>query len=270
MAIQIGTGSWTDAEYRGVLYPPGLPAGQRLRHYATRFDHVEVNSSYYATPRRAVVEEWAKETPPGFIFQIKLHRAISQNPAKAAEGDLPARILHSAQPLIEAGKLGSFLLVLPPSFGPEKHSLEELDALAEKLRPCRLAVELRDNGWVKGPRRERAVDHFRARQLVWVNVDMPKIKGSAIMPDVDEVTHPDLAYFRLHGRNPGWLEAKSAEERHRHEYTARQLDEIAARVQTMAAAAAQVCVVANNHARDYAPKAALALQERLGPVEDPA
>jgi uncharacterized protein YecE (DUF72 family) len=84
------------------------------------------------------------------------------------------------------------------------------------------------------------------------------------MPAIDEVTNPQLAYLRLHGRNAAWLTLKKQEERHTYEYSPEDLDEIATRVRSLAAQAGHVRVVANNHARDYAPKAALGLQQRLG------
>jgi uncharacterized protein YecE (DUF72 family) len=193
-----------------------------------------------------------------------LHRAISQSPKKAAPGELPAALLHNMEPLLSAKKLGTFLLVLPPSFGPKKHALEELDALVEKLQPHPFAIELRDNAWVAGAQRAATLEYFRSRRLVWVAVDMPQIEESTIMPGVDEVTHPEIAYIRLHGRNPGWFQVKEAAERHHYSYAPKELDEIAARIGTLAKAARTVYAVCNNHAEDFAPKAALALRERLG------
>jgi uncharacterized protein YecE (DUF72 family) len=84
------------------------------------------------------------------------------------------------------------------------------------------------------------------------------------MPPLDEVTQPQLAHLRLHGRNPRWPELKTAEEKHRYDYNDPELHEIAARARTLAAKAQEVHVVANNHASDFAPKAALALRRILG------
>lgn len=263
--LSVGIGSWTDKEYKGLLYPKGLPDNERLKTYATWFGHVEVNSSYYRIPPRAFVENWVKQTPADFVFDFKLPKDLSLRPERAArEGPLVAQTLRAAEPLIAAQKLGTFFLVLPPSFGPEKHRLEELLPLIAQLRPHALAVELRHNGWVAAGQRERTLDFFRAQQLVWIAVDMPHIAGSTLMPPVDEVTHPQLAYLRLHGRRPDWLTLKDAESRHTYEYSAAELKEIAARVQALAAKAASVHVVANNHAQDFAPKTALALQKLLG------
>jgi uncharacterized protein YecE (DUF72 family) len=172
-------------------------------------------------------------------------------------------LLNGIEPLVAARKLGVLLLVLAPSFTPERNRIEQLDAVIEKFRPHVLAVELRDRAWISGQARAATLGYFRERGLVWVGVDMPKLEGSQLMPAIDEVTNPNLAYLRLHGRNPQWLKAKSAADRHLHDYAARELKEIVVRVRRLAEDAKHVHVVANNHARDFAPKAALALKELL-------
>ena len=263
--ISVGIGSWTDKEYTPLLFPKGVQSDERLKVYATWFDHVEVNSSYHAMPRLAWVENWVKQTPDGFLFDFKLHRSFSEDPENSARGGtLVSQLLTITQPLLDAGKLGTFFVIMPPRFGPKGRRLEELDALVEKLQPHPLAVELRHRGWIDGEQRERTLAYFRARKLVWIAVDMPRIEGSTIMPPVDEVTNPRLAYLRLHGRNKDWPKLKSAEERHTYEYPADELNEIATRIQALAGKADAVHVVANNHVQDFAPKTALALQQLLG------
>jgi uncharacterized protein YecE (DUF72 family) len=263
--VSVGIGSWTDQEYKGLLYPKGLPDNERLKTYATWFDHVEVNSSYHRIPPLAFVENWVKQTPADFVFDFKLPKEISSDLERTArKGRFVAQLLKAAQPLIASGKLGAFFLVLPPSFGPEKHRLEELELLVEKLQPHLLAVELRDRVWVEGRQRDQTLEFFRARKLVWIAVDMPRIKGSTIMPPVDEVTNPRLAYLRLHGRRADWLDLREAEAKHTYEYSEAELEEIAARVKVLAEKAETVHVVANNHAQDFAPRTALSLQRLLG------
>jgi uncharacterized protein YecE (DUF72 family) len=265
MAIRIGCGSWADAEYMGLLYPKAFPPELRLCAYAMWFDHVEVNASYYAIPRREAVEKWIEQTPPSFLFDIRLPRAISQSPEKAGkDGRLINILLQSLEPLVQTKKLGAFLLVLSPFFTPERHGLEELDPLIERIRPHLLAVELRHAGWVSDRLRASTLRFFRERMLTWVSVDMPRIKGSDLMPPVDEVTDPRLAYLRLHGRNPNWVKVKSAAERHTYFYGEDELNELAQRIRQISKKAKNVRVVANNHALDYAPKTALALKEMLG------
>jgi uncharacterized protein YecE (DUF72 family) len=51
--IQVGTASWTDPTLikSRAFYPKGVSSAEaRLRYYASRFELVEVNSSYYALP----------------------------------------------------------------------------------------------------------------------------------------------------------------------------------------------------------------------------
>jgi uncharacterized protein YecE (DUF72 family) len=265
MAIHIGCGSWADAEYAGLLYPRGFPSSLRLSAYAMWFDHVEVNASYYRTPPRDMVQRWAEATPPNFQFDLRLHRMFSISPQKTtAAGRLLPYLLECVAPLIAAKKLGVFLLVLSPNFAPQRHSLDELDELVAKLRPHPLAIELRHAGWVADDTKEKTLAWFRARKVTWVAVDMPRIPGSDLMPPVDEVTHPRLAYLRLHGRNPRWTQSKSAAEKHAYFYNEAEIDDIVLRIRALAARARDVRVLANNHAQDFAPRTALILQQKLG------
>jgi uncharacterized protein YecE (DUF72 family) len=264
MAIRIGCGSWADPEYMGLLYPKAFPPDLRLCAYAMWFDCVEVNATYYAIPRREAVEKWVEQTPSSFLFDIRLPRFISQSPEKAGkDGWLTKLLLENLEPLVTTKRLGTFLLVLSPSFVPERHQLEELDRLIERIQPHSLSVELRHSDWASNKTLESALAFFRKRQLTWVAVDMPRIKASNLMPPVDEVTNPQLAYLRLHGRNPRYVKAKSAEERHTYAYDDSELNELAQRIRALSRKARNVRVIANNHAQNFAPKTALLLRELL-------
>jgi uncharacterized protein YecE (DUF72 family) len=262
--ISVGIGSWTDREYKGLLYPKGLPDEERLKTYATWFSHVEVNSTYYAAPGRAKVENWVRQTPPGFQFDIKLHEEFSLAPEAAVGRGLAERFLGDLELMMTEGKFGVFLLLLPPRFTPKGGKLEKFDAVVDKLAPHTIAAEIRHAGWLEGEQREKTLEYFRARKVTLVGVDMPRIKDPRFLPADDAITNPQLAYLRLHGRNPDWLSLKKQEERHTYAYPEEELNEIAARVRSLATKAERVRVVANNHAKDFAPKTALALQKLLG------
>jgi uncharacterized protein YecE (DUF72 family) len=262
--ISVGIGSWTDAEYKGLLYPKGLPDDERLKTYASWFSHVEVNATSYAPPGRAKVENWLKQTPAGFTFDIKLHQDFALGPEAAVRRGLGDRFLGDLKVMIEAGKFGAFLLLLPSTFTPKGNRLEAFDSVVEKFAPHPIAVEVRHRAWLEGEQRAATLEYFRTRKLTLVSVDMPRIDSPKIMPAVDEITNPALAYLRLHGRNPDWLKLKTQGERHAYEYRDEELSEIAERVRALAKQAEQVRVVANNHASDFAPKTALALQRWLG------
>src|SRR3954466_14996021 len=79
--VHVGTSSWADPGFVEKWYPPDLPARERLPWYAERFDCVEVNSTFYAVPQENTVKRWAAVTPPGFTFDVKLHRLLSRHAA---------------------------------------------------------------------------------------------------------------------------------------------------------------------------------------------
>ena len=86
-----------------------------------------------------------------------------------------------------------------------------------------------------------------------------------IMPFLDAITAPGLAYLRLHGRNAlAYVTGKTVAERFHHEYADAELDEVADRAQALARQAEVVHVVFNNNSRDFAPRAAERLRRKLG------
>ena len=61
MTIYIGTAGWSFP--RDLDFPV---EGSGLARYATRFDAVEINSSFYRPHQRKTYQRWAASTPPGF------------------------------------------------------------------------------------------------------------------------------------------------------------------------------------------------------------
>ena len=56
--IRIGCSGWNYAHWRERVYPKGLPQRRWLEHYATLFDTVEINSTFYRLPKVPAVEGW--------------------------------------------------------------------------------------------------------------------------------------------------------------------------------------------------------------------
>lgn len=279
--ILVGTSSWADPGFVKEWYPSRMPARERLPWYAERFEMVELNSSFYAVPDRNTVHNWVEVTPPGFVFDVKAHRALSRHSAPVdslppdlrelhgtpeLERPLAERLVEETAPLRDAGKLGTYLLQLTPAFSPRKHRLEELDGLVEVLGPHGLAVELRNRNWVvEDEQRERTFDWFADRAVTWVGVDTPPGDNFQIMPPVDVLTNPARAYLRAHGRNTeGYLTGRSVAERFAWRYTDEELEEIAGRARTLAEGAGEVHVAFNNNRGDDAPTAAQRFRALLG------
>jgi uncharacterized protein YecE (DUF72 family) len=290
--IVVGTSSWADPGFVEDWYPRGLAARDRLGWYAGRFEAVEVNSSFYAVPEPRTVSRWAEVTPPDFTFDYKLHRLLSRHSAPLEslppnlrerarttsrgrvllepeiERAMAEETLASVAPLEEAGKFGAFLLQLTPAFSPKDHRLEELEPLLEALAPRAVAVELRHRGWVEGERAQQTFDFLADHDAAFVGVDAPPGDHLTIMPPVDAVTSPRLAYMRTHGRNTdGYLTGRSVAERFGWEYSAEELEEIAGRARGLAEQADVVHVMFNNNRSANAPTSAGEFRKKLG--QDP-
>src|SRR3954468_2373698 len=290
--ILVGTSSWADPGFVEEWYPPGMAAKDRLPWYARPFDTVEVNSSFYAIPEQPTVARWSDVTPDDFLFDYKLHKALSRHSAELQslppdlrdgvettprgrvkltpqlEAALLDRTCEAVAPLEQAGKLGAFLLQLTPAFSPQKHELDELAALVEGFGDHALAIEFRHRGWVEGERLESTLDWLTEHRAAFVAVDAPKAAEVPIMPDIDAVTRPDLAYIRLHGRNAeGYLKGKSVAERFGWDYSDDELREVATRAEAMAEEAGFVHVMFNNNRGADAPTSARRFRTLMG--QDP-
>jgi uncharacterized protein YecE (DUF72 family) len=288
-SIHVGTSSWSDPGFVEEWYPKGLPARDRLPYYAERFDAVEVNSTFYAVPQGRQVERWAEITPDGFTFDVKLHRLLSRHSAQLDSLPEPLRdraktgprgrvqldaklqdaladaVLEAVDPLAGAGKLASFLLQLSPAFSPHDHELDELARLVDRLAPHPVAIELRHRSWTRRGRLERTLGWLEEHGAVWVGVDAPRGKQVTIMPPVDAVTNPAVAYIRAHGRNAeGYVRGRSVAERFAYRYPDKELKEIGARARQLAERAGQVRLHFNNNRGSDAPVAAERMRELLG------
>ena len=75
--IRLGTSAFTAAGWPGAFYPKGMKSADYLAYYSTRFDTIEVDSTFYRCPTMKAVNNWALQTPPGFIFSLKVPRTIT-------------------------------------------------------------------------------------------------------------------------------------------------------------------------------------------------
>jgi uncharacterized protein YecE (DUF72 family) len=142
--VWVGCSGWNYAHWRERVYPRGLPPRRWLAHYATLFDTVEVNSTFYRLPSRDAVANWAAETPPGFLFAIKASRYMTHVKRLTDLGQRVGRFYERIEPLIEAGKLGPVLWQLPGNF---RCDLERLGAALEQLPAGRHCFEFRHPSW---------------------------------------------------------------------------------------------------------------------------
>src|SRR5687768_3628794 len=75
--VRIGCSGWQYQHWRGEFYPPELPVARWFEHYASRFDTVEINNTFYRLPEPKTFVAWARRAPPGFLFAVKASRFLT-------------------------------------------------------------------------------------------------------------------------------------------------------------------------------------------------
>jgi len=251
----IGTSGWSYPEgegtWKGNFYPPAVK--NELGYYSQFFNTVEVNSSFYRPPNPGFVANWAKRTPPGFLFTIKLwqkfthpamHRKVTGEDAVISYEDIDM-FRRSLDPLVKANKMGAVLAQFPPSFINDEFGKNILGAISRHFGQYRLAVELRHKSWSDDPSTAKLL---RENKIAWVQIDEPKfsISIAAELPST-----ADFSYFRFHGRNAeNWWKG-TTETRYQYLYSPQEIAQLVEKVKTHS----QPLVFAffNNHYKAYAP-----------------
>jgi uncharacterized protein YecE (DUF72 family) len=294
--LRIGTSGWNyptgRGTWNGVFYPPARrrPKGfDELAFYASHFDTVEVNSTFYGQPRAAVCRAWAERTPPGFEFSVKLyqkftHPKMYEQRVAGSLPDLPALADSNArrdalaaiamprqvdldefrrgiEPLAAAGKLGALLAQFPPSFKETPASRDYLAQLLAALTGYHVAVELRHKSW--SDRIVETLALLNEFQAAWVQIDEPKFKLSIRQNYLPNVR--GFYYMRLHGRNveQWWRHAKS-EDRYDYLYSADELQEFSSTADAARRLVKKLYLYTNNHFSAKSVANAAMIKQQLG------
>ena len=273
--MRIGTCSWADEALSKHWYPKGLPAGERLAHYAQHFDTVEVDSTYYRLPAEEMVRRWAERTPDDFVMHVKAFGLMTRHPVKLEalppdlrdeaptddkgrverpsrefRGEVFRRFLEALEPLRSAGKLGGILFQFPTYVVYKDRSLEYLQWAREQVGDDEMLVEFRHVSWLDDEHRDETLRFLEQLGATNVIVDAPRIEGAKnLAPTVLALTSPTL-YVRFHGRNADTWNKRggSAAERFDYLYSTEELEEWVDPLRELAGQAEQAYAFFNNNA----------------------
>jgi len=190
--ILIGTQGFAFDDWVGPFYPPGTAKRAYLEAYAARFPTVEIDSTFYAPPRPAVVDGWRDRTPEGFVFSAKFPRSITHDKkldrAQAEAEDFVARMQRLGD------KLGVLTLQFAYDFSPDYFDV--LDAFLARLpRGPRYAVEVRNRKWFVQPLAEMLTRHqvalvlqdlYYMPKLDWVTADFSVVRWLGRRKDIEQ------------------------------------------------------------------------------------
>jgi uncharacterized protein YecE (DUF72 family) len=293
--ILVGTCSWTDATLvkETDWYPKrSMSAAARLAYYAARFSIAEADSTYYFPPSPQLAQGWAERTPEAFTMNVKAYALLTGHPAKPnslwpdlrdeirpefaekrnvylshlppdAADEVWKRFRYALRPLEESGKLGAVLMQYPEWFTAKKDNRLELAAIRERWKDLPVCVEFRSPTWTATPEdRDRTLATLKDLHLSLVVVDAPKVSK---LPSVLEVTTPELAVVRFHGRSDDtWKKpTTTAAERFKYLYSKRELLAWVPKLESLSDRAERVHALMNNCYQDYGVRNAAELATML-------
>jgi uncharacterized protein YecE (DUF72 family) len=274
MTIYIGTSGWSypkgEGAWDNLFYPAKLADKDKLAYYASYFNTVEINSSFYRPPNQFAARAWATRVPGEFRFTAKLwqkfthpkmfEKATGQD-WRVQDEDFRA-FEEGVAPLAQAGKLGPLLAQFPASFRPDAARIEYLQDLMRRMREAgfQLAVELRHREWTESEETRDIRALMEQQHVAWVMIDEPRFKTSIRHVPLTSAT----AYFRFHGRNyKNWWTHAEAEDRYNYLYTPEEERQLADDVREVSEKTTETYAFFNNHYGAKAVVNAVDLQRLL-------
>lgn len=209
-------------------FPPHFQTGTRLSYYASLFNTVELNSTFYKLPLPRTFEKWALEVPEDFRFTLKLWKGITHGKKLVFDKADIDRFMEAAEHV--GAKKGCLLVQFPGSItsdydGPVEEILERIQERNEGQQ-WRVVVELRSDTWY--------------HEITYGMLDRHKAslvfhdKGTSRTPASNEAT--SVVYLRYHGPRGDYRES----------YPDAFLEEQAERIKTWLAQDKEVYVYFNN------------------------
>lgn len=183
----IGCSGFSESLWKGFFYPEDLPRKDYLTFYASEFNAVEINSTFYRTPRKSTLQRWYDETPNHFRFIVKAHKFFTHTKRMQDCNEELQVFSNNVQAVLQE-KLSGILYQLPPSFKFSNENMERF-LLLQKNSYFNV-VEFRDASWWK----DEVFEFLRAHNIIFSGVSFPKNLPDAVIKNSD-----DCIYHRLHG-----------------------------------------------------------------------
>ena len=255
VSLRVGTMGWGYSDWNGVFYPSDAASRDNIALYAKAFDVVEIDSTFYGTPRETQVKQWAKVTPPNFLFCPKVPRLITHDMGLADVAE-PLGIFARTMGLL-GPKRGPMLLQMPPSFTrSDLPALKTfLPTLAELEDPtARFAIEFRHRSLI-GPDVSALLTEYG---VALANTDYP------LMPCRFEIA-TDFLYIRLIGRHGAFPHHRETQADR-----GKDIERWATILRENQSRYSIACIFCNNDYEGYSPATANTLKCLLGlPIHTP-
>lgn len=181
----IGCSGWSYDSWKGAYYPAGLRSRDWLPYYAGDFPTVEINMSFYRLPGEKMLQSWARNVPPRFVFAAKGSRRITHHRRLENCGAEVRRFLGRMAGLPQ---LSCILWQLPPFLEYDAPLLQDFCRLLPAHR--RHAMEFRHRSW--WGKLDETADILSRSRIAFVGVSR-----NGLPQDVPQTA--EFGYFRFHG-----------------------------------------------------------------------
>ena len=255
----IGTSGYDYPEWKGVFYPDDLKRKDFLSYYATQFNALELNNTFYNMPTAERLLSFYERADGKLNFSVKANRLLTHEIERcwqAAAEDFK----NAVEPLQAKGCLSALLFQLPESFHYTPDNRIYLAKLIQEFDGFPVVIEFRHKEWI----RPSVFEGLEKRDAGIVFCDMPQLKN---LPDGSTVNSPFIgsnAYIRLHGRNEGaWYtsgDSPNGSARYCYEYSDAELAQFVPVVTRAKGEGKKVQIYFNNHPNGSGAKNAARLR----------
>lgn len=286
--LLIGTSGYDYPEWKGVFYPENLKRKDFLIFYATQFNALELNNTFYNMPTAERLLSFYERSEGKLSFSVKANRLLTHE--IGADWQVAAKDFKEAlKPLNEKERLSAVLFQLPESFHYTNDNRIYLAKLIAEFEGFPVMIEFRHKEWV----RESVFEGLEMRKTGIVFCDMPmchlaqmsiisnyangaKRRMSQLknLPDGTVMKTPFIgssAYIRMHGRNEGaWYtagESINGSARYCYDYSENELAQFVPIIKAVGREGKKVQVYFNNHPNGSGAKNGLKLKEMIGKDE---
>ena len=282
--LLIGTSGYDYPEWKGVFYPDDLKRKDFLSFYATQFNALELNNTFYNMPTAERLLSFYERSEGKLSFSVKANRLLTHE--IGADWQVAAKDFKEAlKPMNEKERLAAVLFQLPESFHYTNDNRIYLSKLIAEFEGYPVMVEFRHKEWI----RESVFEGLEKRKAGIVFCDMPMCHLAQMsiisnyangakrrmpqlknLPDGTVTKTPFIgsnAYIRLHGRNEGaWYavgESLNGSARYCYDYSENELAQFVPIIKHAKQEGKKVQVYFNNHPNGSGAKNAISLKKMI-------
>ena len=272
--ILIGTSGYDYPEWKGVFYPEKIARKDFLLFYSTKFNALELNSTFYSMPTFERMERFIKRSEGRVNFSVKAHRLLTHEISSLWKTE--AQVFKNALKLMnQKNLLSSILFQFPQSFHYNIDNRFYLSYLLDEFEGFPVAVEFRNKQWIL----DSVFEGLAKKNAAFVYCDMPDLKhlpafyfeSKEFLEQNCTKIFGNMAYLRLHGRNADSWYASTANEkndkngsaRYEYFYSDEELFSFVPIVKFIKNADKRCQIFFNNHPKGYGAQNALKLKEML-------